>query len=112
MKLIGKVTPTAINLPKELLEYHTYWVYQLPLTAELLCAILDYGVCKATIEPTVKCLVVSGLTDHWHDLADWLLSDDSLALRKVGTALVMSNNDLFGKLSRTLKPDGTIVLRR
>lgn len=112
MKLIGKITPTANNLPKELLEYHTYWVYQLPLIGELTCAILDYGVCKVTIEVASKCLVVSGLTDQWYDLAGWLLEDESLSLRKLGTTLVMSNNDLFGSLSRTLKPDGTIVLRR
>lgn len=109
MKLIAKTVPSNPQV-KELLDCHTYWVWQFPIDAPLLVAILDYGVCKVTIDH--PWLIVSGTTEHWHDLAAWLLDDELLAIRKFGTTLVMSNNELFGSLSRTLKPDGTIVLRQ
>lgn len=109
LKLLAKTTAVNTHV-KELLECHTYWIWQFPITAQLLVAILDYGVCKVSIHH--PWLIVSGTTEHWHELAGCLLEDELLNIRKFATTLVMSNNELFGKLSRTLKPDGTIVLRK
>lgn len=107
LKLIAKTQ--SIGFP-ELLVNHTFWTIAFPGDGPLLTLLLDRGMGRITVEGSW--IVVTAFTEDWYDIADWICSDPNKALKTMGSVLVQSYPELFGKLSRTLQTDGTLVIRR
>lgn len=90
-------------------ELHKYWTLGFKFSAKLLEIILEAGVGRVTF--TQAEIMISANIPEWCTIARALLSEHYLQVRKFGTILVQTFPELFKNLSRSLNPDGTIVLR-